>query len=274
MFLVAPGDGDEAVVPLAAGHGLDGVRDEVAGLERERHPLGAHGHAVRDPDGVESHPLHTGRLDPFLHRVGEPEQVHVAVVALVPDAGDADLRLVEVRLGEPGGEELGLRGSLGFRLGDARAPTVDLSCHDVLRFLSIERADCSGWILKRASGAVGSAGPLHATHRPGPSGFEACEKRLVDSRSPPSRGEASREQCHWRLCRHPRESLPRSGNLPPLSRKEQPVRCQESTSYRFFHTSGNDSPHGACPKALFRHSREGGNPRLWAIGIALRTLHL
>ena len=32
------------------------------------------------------------------------------------------------------------------------------------------------------------------------------------------------------------------------------------TLVRHIRGSGNDSPHGVCPKALFRHSREGGNP--------------
>ena len=111
-------------------------------------PLGAHRHAVRHADGVEAHPLHPGRLDAFLHLVGQAEQVHVAVVAFVPDARDPDLRLVQVRLGEPGGEELRLRGALGFRLGDARAPAVDRACHVSLRFRSVLRVDCSGSIRK------------------------------------------------------------------------------------------------------------------------------
>ena len=42
-------------------------------------------------------------------------QVHVAGVALVPDAGDADLRLVHVLVGQAGGVEHRLRGAL--RLG-------------------------------------------------------------------------------------------------------------------------------------------------------------
>ena len=57
--------------------------------------------------------------------MGEVEQVHVARVTLVPDARDADLRLVHVRLVHAGGVEHGLRGALGFRLRDAAADFVE-----------------------------------------------------------------------------------------------------------------------------------------------------
>ena len=56
--------------------------------------------------------------------VGEVVEVHVAGVAFVPDAGDADLRLVHVVFGQAGGVEHGLRRALGFGLGDDAAVAV------------------------------------------------------------------------------------------------------------------------------------------------------
>ena len=45
-------------------------------------------------------------------------EVHVAGVALVPDAGDADLRLLHVVFGQAGAIEHGLAGALRFGLRD------------------------------------------------------------------------------------------------------------------------------------------------------------
>jgi len=57
----------------------------------------------------------------------ELEQVHVAGVAFVPDAGDADLRLVHVRFGQAGAVEHRLRRALRLGLGDVAAPDVELA---------------------------------------------------------------------------------------------------------------------------------------------------
>ena len=129
QVLVASGEDDRPVVPLPAHHRLDRIGDQIPGLEGEGHALGAHRHAVAHPDGVEAHPLEPRRLHPFLDRGGELQQMHVAVVALVPDAGDADLGLVEVFVPEPGGEELRLRSGLREGLGDARAVPVESLGH-------------------------------------------------------------------------------------------------------------------------------------------------
>ncbi len=119
--LVAAGERDERVVPLGAHDGFDRVGDQVARLERVAHALGAHRDAVADADGVEPHADQAGRLHAFLHLVGEVVQVHVAGVALVPDAGDADLGLVHVLFGQAGAVEHGLRGPLRLGLRDAGA---------------------------------------------------------------------------------------------------------------------------------------------------------
>lgn len=53
--------------------------------------------------------------------------MHVAWVAVVPDAGDADLRLGHVLCRQPGGIEHGLRGALRDRLGDMSRHAVELA---------------------------------------------------------------------------------------------------------------------------------------------------
>src|SRR5690606_28214936 len=69
-------------------------------------------------------------------------EVHVAAVALVPDARDPYLRLVHVLRAEAGGVEHGLRGASALLLGDARAELVELLGHRariLLRSLERER---------------------------------------------------------------------------------------------------------------------------------------
>ncbi|KAK1526013.1 uncharacterized protein CCOS01_08431 [Colletotrichum costaricense] len=124
--LVAAGQGDVSVVPLAVHDGLDGVGDDLAGLEGVAHALCAHGDAVRDTNGVELVGDEAGVLDGLADEVGEVEQVHVAGVALVPDGRDADLGLVHVVLGQAGGVQHGLGGALGFGLGDVGRDLVQL----------------------------------------------------------------------------------------------------------------------------------------------------
>jgi hypothetical protein len=53
----------------------------------------------------------------FLDLGGQVQQVHVAGVAFVPDAADADLRLVHVLGRHPGAVQHRLRGALAFWLG-------------------------------------------------------------------------------------------------------------------------------------------------------------
>ena len=123
--LVAAGQGDAGVVPLGTHHRFDRVGDQVARLQRIAHAGGAHRDAVGDADGVEPHADQPGRLDPFLHLGSQVAEVHVAGVALVPHAGDADLRLVHVVVGHAGAVEHGLRGTLRFGLGDVAAVFVE-----------------------------------------------------------------------------------------------------------------------------------------------------
>ncbi len=52
-ILVAARDGDVRIVPLPTHDRLDTVCDQISGLQRVSHAGGAHGHAVRDPNGVE-----------------------------------------------------------------------------------------------------------------------------------------------------------------------------------------------------------------------------
>lgn len=124
--LVASRNGDVGVVVLRAHDGLDAVGDEVARLEAVAHAPGAHGDGVADPDGVEAEGHHAGLADAVPDGLGEAEKVHVAGVALVPDRGDAHLRLAEVGVGEPHAVEHRLRRPLRLGLRDARAVLVQL----------------------------------------------------------------------------------------------------------------------------------------------------
>ena len=81
------------------------------------------------PIGVEPHADQAGRGDALLHLVGEVVEVHVAGVALVPDAGDADLGLVHVLGRQAGAIEHGLAGALALGLRDAAAVFVELAGH-------------------------------------------------------------------------------------------------------------------------------------------------
>ncbi len=123
--LVATGERNVGVVPLGFHDRFDRVGDQVARLERIAHARGAHRDAVADADGVEAHADHAGGDDPFLHPLGEGVEVHVAGVAFVPDAGDADLRLLHVFVGHAGAIEHGLAGALALGLGDVAAVFIE-----------------------------------------------------------------------------------------------------------------------------------------------------
>ncbi len=127
--LVAAGDRDVGVVPLSAHHRLDRVGDEVARLERVAHALGAHRDAVGDTDGVEAHSDHARGHDALFDPSSELIEVHVAGIPLVPDRGDADLRLVHVVGRQAGGIEHRLAGALRCGLGDAAAGAVEAFGH-------------------------------------------------------------------------------------------------------------------------------------------------
>mmetsp|Transcript_26694 Transcript_26694/g.44768 ORF Transcript_26694/g.44768 Transcript_26694/m.44768 type:complete len:260 (-) Transcript_26694:316-1095(-) len=94
--LIASGERDIPVVPLSTHHRLNTVRNDVTRLKTEAHPVGAHGDAVADPDGVEAHAHHAGFDDALFHFQREIHKMHVARVALVPHGGDANLCPVHV----------------------------------------------------------------------------------------------------------------------------------------------------------------------------------
>ena len=89
-------DGDEAIHAFASDHRLDGVRDDFARHEGILHPLGAHGDAVGDGDGIEDDALATGCIHALRALFGEAVNVHVARRDHAPSGGDANLRFVEV----------------------------------------------------------------------------------------------------------------------------------------------------------------------------------
>jgi hypothetical protein len=88
------------------------VGNQIARLQRVAHSFGAHRNAVTDADGVETHPHEPGRLHPLPHPLRKIIEVHIACIALVPDAGDPDLRFDHVLTGQSGAVQHGLGGAL------------------------------------------------------------------------------------------------------------------------------------------------------------------
>mmetsp|Transcript_5024 Transcript_5024/g.8061 ORF Transcript_5024/g.8061 Transcript_5024/m.8061 type:complete len:444 (+) Transcript_5024:422-1753(+) len=82
--LVAAGERNVAVVPLCTHHSLDRVCNQVAGLQRKRHAVGAHGNAVRHTNGVESVAHHARVLHAHFDLGRQIHEMHVAGVALIP----------------------------------------------------------------------------------------------------------------------------------------------------------------------------------------------
>ena len=95
----------------------------------EAHSIGAHRDAVADSDGVESHANQSGIGNTFLDLAGQIQQMHVAAIALVPDASDSDLCLVHVLGSHAGGVEHRLRSTLALGLGDFAAVLVERLVH-------------------------------------------------------------------------------------------------------------------------------------------------
>ena len=94
--LVAAADGDEAVEAFGAGHGFDGVRDDLTRDERIAHAGGAHRDAVGNGDGAENHRFPAGRVGALGGFGGQAVDVHVAGGDHGPGRGDADDGLLEV----------------------------------------------------------------------------------------------------------------------------------------------------------------------------------
>jgi hypothetical protein len=94
--LVAADQAHQRVEHVAASDELYGVGDHLAANEGGLHPLGPHGDAVRDGDGVELHRGAARLPDALLDPLGEAPLVEVAGHRLDPGVGDADYRLAEV----------------------------------------------------------------------------------------------------------------------------------------------------------------------------------
>jgi len=95
-IFVASRDRDVAIVPLRSHHGLNAVRDQIPRLQAVAHPPRPHRDRVANPDRIKPEPNHPGLSDPVLDGLGQPHEVHVASVALVPDGRYADLGLLHV----------------------------------------------------------------------------------------------------------------------------------------------------------------------------------
>jgi hypothetical protein len=77
-------------------YSLDGVGNDVSGLERVAHTGGSHGDTVTDTDGVEAVADKSGLLDTLLDLCSQIIQVHVAGVSFVPAAHPSHVRRKKV----------------------------------------------------------------------------------------------------------------------------------------------------------------------------------
>ena len=123
-IFVTAGNRHQCVVPLRLHDGFDRVGDDVSRRQGKTHAVGAHRDAVAHSDRIEPHPHHAGRQHALTNLGGQLVEVHVAGVALVPHARNADLRLVEIGRLETGAEEHRLRGALRAGLRDAGTVAV------------------------------------------------------------------------------------------------------------------------------------------------------
>src|SRR5262249_4081436 len=98
--------------------GLNGVRNQITRLEGKTHPVRSHGNAVAYTYRVESETNQTGGANAFPHFFGESKQMHVAGIAFIPNAGNSDLRLIQILVREARRIKHRLRSALRFRSGD------------------------------------------------------------------------------------------------------------------------------------------------------------
>ena len=138
-ILVTARNGNIGVIPLGIHYRFNRVRNDVARLQRITHAVGTHGDAVTDTNGIETHANQAGGLDPLLDLRGQVVEVHIAGVALPPDAGDADLGLLHVFGRQPGAIQHGLGRALGAGLSDTRTESIQFFCHFLPRNTRIYR---------------------------------------------------------------------------------------------------------------------------------------
>ncbi len=117
-ILVAARQGNQRVIPLCAHDRFDRIGNQVAALQAKTHAIGTHRNTVADANGVETHPHHPSFGHGRFHIPGQIQQVHVATVAFVPNAADANLGLVHVFSAHSCCVQHRLRSTLTFRLRD------------------------------------------------------------------------------------------------------------------------------------------------------------
>jgi hypothetical protein len=119
MFLSQPGTVISPSYHCAPHHRFNRVGNQVARRQRIAHAVGAHRQPVAHADGVEAKADEPSSLDAFLDAGRQPVEMHVAGVALVPHAADADLGLLQIGVGQADAVQHRLRRALAARLGDS-----------------------------------------------------------------------------------------------------------------------------------------------------------
>ena len=140
--LVAASQRHQSIEHVAESDQLDGIRNDLSADQGGLHPLGAHGDAVRDRDGVELHGRTPGGANPLLHLGRQPPQVKVARPDLNPGVGDPHDRPSQVLVAESHRLEHGSRRGTAGALGDGAAASFQILGHR--SGCPSSRSGCSG----------------------------------------------------------------------------------------------------------------------------------
>ncbi len=97
---VTSADGDDAVMPHTAGHGLHAVGDDLPGNQRILHALCAHGNPIGNSQNVVDDALTTRVVSPLVDVFCQLIDVHIAGRHHAPGRSDADLGFFEVTIFE------------------------------------------------------------------------------------------------------------------------------------------------------------------------------
>ncbi len=106
---------------------FDRVGNEVARLQRKAHAVRAHRNTVTDTDGIKTHANQPGSFDTLFDPGCQLIQVHIARVAFVPHAGDANLCFLHVVFSQTRAIEHSLRSALRLLLCNASTVCIQLS---------------------------------------------------------------------------------------------------------------------------------------------------
>lgn len=127
--LVAPGQGNQAVVPLASHGSFNGIGNQVPTLQRKAHTRSTHTDSVRYSDRIESVSDElVGSFDAVLDSLGKIKEMHVTGVSFVPNRANPNLRFVHVFFRQSSRVQHGLRSPLYLGLCQGSTTRIQKAC--------------------------------------------------------------------------------------------------------------------------------------------------